>query len=153
MTIKLTTLAALLYALMSTSAFAHTGFKGNLGAAAGSKDIILFKCSTLAGTSLASVSPRDEVLVNAAPNIKAQMYSANSTACLAAGPTSGTTAAEGGWGTRSGYLAASPGSYYCIHVTKTAAGADDYQLNHHCERFANDAGHGVSTFIKYVQDQ
>lgn len=162
MYIKLTTLAALLGVLISTSAYAHTGFKGTLGTSTTATDIILFKCSTQVGITVASTAVRDETAVSATPpNISAQIGKANSTTTCtgATGWTAvKTTTGEGTWSPRTSNITVnqtSPNNYYCIKVTKAtaSANADDYQLNHHCEITTGSPTHQVSTFQSYTQNQ
>lgn len=167
MNIKLTGLAASLVAVMSIPAYAHTGFKGNLGTSTTATDIILFKCSTQVGIDRAQASVRDEVPVVATPpNIRVQIANANSTTNCnnASGWTPvQTTTGEGTWSPFTADITVnqtSPNNYYCIKVSKDTltANSDDYQLNHHCGIPASGGnpayfGHQASTFISYTQDQ
>jgi hypothetical protein len=165
MFIKSSTLAALLAAFMSTSAYAHNDFSGTLGTSTTATDIILFKCSTQVGITVASTTVMDDTNTTATPPaISAQIGNANSTTtCTGATNWTAvkTTPGEGAWSGRTTDITVSqtsPANYYCIKVTKAtaSANADDYRLNHHCEITRGAGGlntHQQSSFISYTQNQ
>lgn len=169
MFIKSLSLAALLTAaLMSASAYAHDDFAGTLGTSTTATDIILFKCSTQVGITVASTTVRDDNPLggfnNTPPNISVQIGNANSTSTCtgATGWTAvKTTTGEGTWSPRTTDITVSqtsPANYYCIKVTKATATAnqDDYRLNHHCEITRGATGmnvHQQSSLIGYTQNQ
>lgn len=174
--IKSTGLAALVAAILSTSAYAHNNFAGTLGTSTTARDVILFKCSAQAGITVGSVSAQDGSVINAAAKIKVQIAKATGTTAVAAscpnfaspaapadltaaGWTAGQTTGNdsGAWSTRT-YISVSqvsPNNYYCIAVSKDAAvgGTEDYSLNHHCEIVKVDPTHQVSSLVGYIQDQ
>ncbi|MDD2724321.1 MAG: hypothetical protein PHH59_09910 [Methylovulum sp.] len=174
--IKSTSLAALVTALLSTTAYAHNNFAGTLGVSTTARDVILFKCSGQVGITVGSVSAQDGPTVNAAAKIKVQIAKATSSSTCpafaspaapadltAAGWTAGqlTGNDSGAWSTRTNISVSqvSPNNYYCIAVTKDVANnaVEDYSLNQHCEVYSGDPTHQASTFspapLGYLQDQ
>ncbi|NOU22743.1 MAG: hypothetical protein HOO93_13355 [Methyloglobulus sp.] len=142
MKIILTVMVAALVATISTSAYAFPSIVGSLGTSTTATDIILFKCSTQAGITVATTTVRDYTSITATPpNISVQIGNANSTmTCTGATGWTAlkTTTGEGTWSPRTTYMPVSqisPANYYCIKVTKATASTnrDDYQLNHQCE--------------------
>lgn len=164
MKIILTVMVASLITATSTSAYAFQ-FLGSLGTSTTATDIMLFKCSTQSGITVASTTVMDNTTINSTPpNINVQIGNANSTTTCA-GATGWaavkTTSGEGTWSPKTASITVSqtsPANYYCIKVTKATATAkaDDYRLNHRCERYRGATGidvHQLSTFISYTQDQ
>lgn len=171
MIIKLTTLAALLAAVMSTSVYAHTSLTEDLHTIdATATDIIRYKCANLTNTTSAQAKIRDDSsATNNAPAVQmtVQIAAASGTTCPLEGdsawttytssttPTTGGAAndGEGAWsanwtGTLTGLTSA---SYYCLKVTKNAATKDGYQVDHHCLR--SSGAHGQSTNETKIQDE
>lgn len=173
---KITGIVTFLIAAISSSVYAHNNFNGTLGTSTTARDVILFKCSTQAGITVASVSAQDRSVINSASQkIKVQIAKATSSSTcpaytspsapsdLASPWTAGkVTGTDGGtWSTRT-YISVSqtsPNNYYCIAVTKDVASSaqEDYSLNHHCEIFAGDNTHQASTSspapLGYIQNQ
>lgn len=167
MFIKLTSLVALLAAVMPTSAYSHGNLTEDLGGTAGATDIILFKCSAQVGIDRAQASVRDVNPANATPNLNVQIANAAS-----ADPVTGcngvtysavkTTTGEGTWSPFTADITVSANSYYCVKVTKTGAAAENYTVDHHCGIPANPAavpptaayfGHQASTLVSKILDQ
>lgn len=160
MTIKLTTLGALIYAFMSTNVYAHASLIETLHTvAADATDIIRYKCANLSNTTSAQAKIMDDSPTNAAPSVTVQIAAASGTTCPGESDaawsalSSSTSESENDWadewtGTLTGLTSA---SYYCLKVTKSAAAADDYQVDHHCLRSAG--AHGASTNKTMIQDE
>ena len=167
MKIKLITMAALLAALMLTTAHAAIEFYGKLGALTTATDIILWKCSPQPSITVAHAAVRDDVpIVATPPNIRIQVAKATSaTTCPASGDVgwtaAQTTSGEGTWSPFTANISVSqtpPNNYYCIKVTKATAStnADDYRVIHRCGINPTYPGPIVnfqSTFHRYTQDQ
>lgn len=165
MKIKLTVLVTVFLVAVSSLAYSFDSINGTLGTTPTATDIILFKCSTQPGITVASAAVRDyDVIFATPPNISVQIGNANSTTtCTGATDwtTVKTTIGENSWSPRTRDITVSqtsPSNYYCIKVTKATATAivDDYQLNHQCERIRGANGINLpraSTFISYTQNQ
>lgn len=173
---KLTVLAFSLSAVMASTAFAgdikplHGGFLGSLGTAAGATDIIRFRCGTQAGINQGLVKVLDRTTI-VDPNLKVEIATSTATTCGAYHPVSASTSSEGVFSaSAAGPIAATSGGYYCVKVTKIAGnnnpaapngtvapnigvGADQYELDHHCQNSANPAAHPSSTLVGYFQNQ
>ncbi|NOU21042.1 MAG: hypothetical protein HOO93_04500 [Methyloglobulus sp.] len=161
MTIRLTALAALFTAVMSTSVYAHTSLSEDLHTiSATAKDVIRYRCPNDATTVFAQAKIRDNSVIKVpAVHMTVQMAPASGTTCpdkndnaawddygSSTSPSTGGALndGEGAWSANwTNNMPISSLAYYCMRVTKDGSAKDDYQVDHHCE---NSSGtHGAST--------
>lgn len=145
--------------IMSTTVFAHGGFFDDLNTSpSDATDIVLYRCPSQAGITLARAKIQDLSTINVTTTMKVQIAAGTATTCpgrsdaawntLAASTSPAGSDATSPWApTWTGSLTASPSSYYCLKVTRASGTAkDDYQIDHHC-LISIGAAHSASTKV------
>jgi hypothetical protein len=159
----------------------HGGFFGDLGSVATATDIIQFNCVAFAGKTISQAVARIKdrtPVAQPALNVQIAPYTAGACGAYTAAKKddTSTTGAAQAYGVNSpdnngifsdwttAIAMPATGGQYCIKVTKTAdnqntgsggtaVGAENYELDHHCEQPGSGVNHSASTLGGYIQNQ